>query len=236
MTTYKIIPLFRPFLAAVALLIMAGCSLPLEGITGDIPAQTVEAQQKSDARLDEINDALQEAIGSHQDVVAFLLYEMVIDRVDFSEDGRLALVWMAMQDKENGQVIPSEPMMAIAYQEYEEDGSPSSWEIVFPVDSAWNGMLNAVPESLLKKDIQQKYLDRTQAEQKSPPLQGYFLPWQAGLKKPLTGSIGHVFTYRSCPNECMYAYDFADGSMFPILATRAGRVKQAVWNCAEWRF
>ncbi len=216
MTGNKYPFLLRIILIGFSLLLLAGCTFPIKEFGPQKSLPTSEKQGYADPRLEEIDRAVQEAVSRHQDVVAFLLYEMVIDRVDFSEDGHLALVWLAMRDKENGQVIASEPMMAIAYREYEEDGSPSPWEVVFPVDGAWNGMLNAVPESLLEKDIQQKYLDRTQAEQKGPPLQGYYLPWQAGLKKYLTGSIGHVFTYKSCPDTCLYAFDFADGSMFPV--------------------
>jgi len=46
----------------------------------------------------------------------------------------------------------------------------------------------------------------------------------------LTGSIGHVYTYKSCPSSCLYAFDFANGTMFDVVAAKAGTVKYAVWK------
>ena len=57
---------------------------------------------------------------------------------------------------------------------------------------------------------------------------GYYLPWPGGLKKQLTWSIAHS----SCANDyCHYAFDFADGTMFPLLAAKGGEVFAAKWDC-----
>ncbi|MRS04848.1 M23 family metallopeptidase, partial [bacterium] len=54
---------------------------------------------------------------------------------------------------------------------------------------------------------------------------GYKLPWTKGTSVTLTGSIGHVFTYKSCPSSCLYAFDFANGTMFDIKAAKHGYVR-----------
>ena len=39
-----------------------------------------------------------------------------------------------------------------------------------------------------------------------------------------------MFTYKTCPADCLYAFDFADGTEFPVLAAKGGKVKYAVWQ------
>ena len=66
------------------------------------------------------------------------------------------------------------------------------------------------------------------------PIRGYKLPWAAGLTKDLSGSIGHFLIYYSCDEaNCRYAYDFADGTMFPLLAARGGTVHLRYDSCAN---
>jgi hypothetical protein len=70
-------------------------------------------------------------------------------------------------------------------------------------------------------------------EQKSPTTQaifgGYKLPWAAGVTKPLIWSAEHT----SCTpkRDCIYAFDFADGTMFPLLAAKGGTVFEAKDSC-----
>ena len=92
-------------------------------------------------------------------------------------------------------------------------------------------MLKSVPVKMLSADLRAKYLPNEQPQQKDGKVYtGYKLPWEAGKTKYLTGSIGHVFTYKTCPADCLYAFDFADGTEFPVLAAKSGKVKYAVWQ------
>ena len=230
MTGNKYPILLRIILTGILLLLMAGCSFPVEAFKLPKSIPTGDDQGYTDPRLEEIDRALQDIVNSRQDILVFQLYHMILDRVDFSEDGNLALIWLAMQDPQTNQKIAAEPFLAIASRNIEEDGNASAWEITLPSDPSWNEVLGSVPEDLLGVEMRQYYVDKVQAQQKAQAFRGYRLPWKAGQKKYLTGSIGHVFTYKSCPDTCLYAYDFADGSMFPVLAARAGRVKIAVWK------
>jgi hypothetical protein len=59
---------------------------------------------------------------------------------------------------------------------------------------------------------------------------GYKLPWEDGERAKLSGSIAHVFIYKTCPTTCLYAFDFWTGDMFPVHAAKGGVVKMAVWD------
>jgi len=230
MTGNKVPFLLRAILTVISLMLMTGCTFPLKefNLQKAIPASDVQGD--ADPRMEEIDLALQAVVDSRQDVLVFQLYQMIIDRVDFSEDGNFALIWLAMQDQQTNQVIAAEPFLAIAFRNIEEDGKASGWEITLPTDPSWNELLGSVPGDLLGEEMDQYYINKVQAQQKAQAFSGYRLPWKAGQKKYLTGSIGHVLIYRSCPDTCLYSFDFADGSMFPVLAARAGRVKLAVWK------
>ncbi len=60
---------------------------------------------------------------------------------------------------------------------------------------------------------------------------GYYLPWAANLEKALTWSVSHT----SCTPTyyCTHAFDFADGTMFPILASKGGTVYHWKDTCAN---
>jgi len=180
----------------------------------------------SDPRIQTIDKALQEAIARHKDVIAFLIYQVRIHQVDFSEDGRLALVWLELIEPESGQIVPAEAGLAIAKLQDDQ-----SWQIILQSDPTWTEELNQVPDNMLSAELKQRYLPGEQAVPKEHLVfSGYKLPWEGGLSKRVSGSIGHVFTYKTCPSTCLYAFDFADGTMFPVLAAKGGRVKYAVWR------
>ncbi len=162
--------------------------------------------------------------------MTFFIYRVFIDHVQFSADGQLALLWLGLTDPETGETVPSEVGLAIARQVTEENAK-HRWKISLQADSDWVEQLNRVPENMLSADLRARYLPDHQAEPKDHPVyRGYKLPWPAGRKVRVTGSIGHVFTYKTCPSTCLYAFDFADGTMFPVVAAKAGYVKYAVWR------
>ncbi len=173
-----------------------------------------------------LEDALKEAIVTRQDaVMGFVIYEVRIDRVIYDPGGNLAVLWLAMVDRETGLVLESEPGLAIAQRE----SGNAPWKISMQVDGDWNIKLESVPETLLSADQQVAFA--------APPPQavvqtfgGYYLPWAYGTSRRLTQSIGHKYIYGNCPT-CLYSFDFADGSMFPLLAAKGGLVKYVSWSC-----
>jgi murein DD-endopeptidase MepM/ murein hydrolase activator NlpD len=211
---------------------LAGCSLvnslevgsPKLAKVIQTPTPTPGPQEKIDDQA--IERALKDTLQGREDVMAFLIYQYRIDHIAFSEDYNLAVVWIALVDPDNSELVGNEPALAIAKRQ--EGGG---WQITLQADPEWKARLAEVPDSLISPEMRAQY---EPGEQKMPKahqvFSGYRLPWKAGDAKRVTGSIGHVFTYRTCPATCMYAIDFADGTQFPVLAARGGRVKLAVWR------
>jgi murein DD-endopeptidase MepM/ murein hydrolase activator NlpD len=177
----------------------------------------------TDPREIELNTAIQNAASGREDVLAFIIYRVTIDHVDFSKDKSLALVWLSMVDKHTGEVQNSEPGLVIAHAT--GDGS-QPWRVTFQADSIFAEELLAVPESMMSAENKKLYLPAPQQQSKEGVVYtGYRLPWTKGVSVTLTGSIGHVFTYKSCPSSCLYAFDFANGTMFDIKAAKHGYVR-----------
>lgn len=183
-----------------------------------------------DASTIEIDQAVQEAVQRHPEVLAYTIYRVSVDHVTYSSDGNLALAWLSLSDKQSGQPVPSEPGLAIVIKTSDPAASKSVWHAYVQADDNWNEQMGLVPADMMDEEARNQFTSPDQAITKAPPFTGYRLPWAKGQTKYLTGSIGHVFTYKSCPSSCLYAFDFADGTMFPITASKGGKVKSAVWN------
>lgn len=182
---------------------------------------------------DELEQAVFLAIQAHREgVLAFTLFDILIDRIDYSEDGTQAVVWLAFVDPENGQTLPTEPGLAIGTLMPDPESGVEHWQVTLQADMAWDASLESLPGEIMAAEDRELY--RTPSEVTAlagTTYTGYFLPWKKGLTKYLSGSIGHVFTYKSCPDDCMYAFDFYDGTMFGLSAAKGGVVKYAKWNC-----
>ncbi len=190
---------------------------------------TLEPERQQDVGA--IRLALDSAIQGREDVVAFLLYGIEIDHVDFSKDGKLALVWTKLVDRDSGETIPAEPGLAIARLVEDAQSGQPRWKVTLQADPDFAQVLASVPGDMANDDIRQQYQPGQQKVKKEHQVfTGYRLPWEAGLAKRVTGSIGHVFVYKTCPSTCLYAFDFADGTMFPVRAAKGGTVKYAVWK------
>ncbi len=181
--------------------------------------------QPKDLATAELEHQLQISIQRHDEVLAFLMYRVAITNVVYSDDKNTALLWLALYDKDTDTLIPAEPGLAIAQRTKDK-----TWTVTVQPDEGYDKLLQSIPESLIDAETKAQYLSKPQSATKGVALRGYRLPWQKGVTKFLTGSIGHVLTYKSCPSSCLYAFDFADGGNFPILASKAGRVKYAVWK------
>lgn len=181
-----------------------------------------------------IDSALQGAIAdSQQKSPAFLIAKVNAETIDFSSGGGTALLWLAARDPQTGELLGDEPGLAIGRLTGKDAKSPASWKIILHTDPAFANQLTALPPELLSEDMLARYLTAAQEnETAAVSLSGYKLPWAAGLKKRISGSIGHFLDYNSCSEaSCRYAYDFADGTLFPLLAAKGGTVVAAKDSC-----
>lgn len=182
--------------------------------------------QPKDLATAQLEQALQTSLQRHPEVLAYIMYRVGITNVNYSDDRSIALLWLALYDKDTDTLIPAEPGLAIAQRQ-----SDKSWVVTVQADEGYNTLLEKIPDGMIDAETRTQYLSKPQELSKAgAPLHGYRLPWNKGVAKFLTGSIGHVLTYKSCPSSCMYAFDFADGGNFRILAAKGGRVKYAVWK------
>jgi len=125
---------------------------------------------------------------------------------------------MAEHDPETGETLAREPELVLAIW----DEAAGSWNLHLTSDPEFN-------EFFMTTDFKDDEIaDRfnIEADPKPGPTAtvygGYRLPWAAGLSKRLTWSVGHS----SCTPTyyCTYAFDFADGTMFDLLAAKGGYV------------
>lgn len=203
------------------------------------PAVTATGQTGIDQA---VQAAFQQEINKNQSLIlGAQIYDVVIDNIQYSEDNSTALLWLGLRDQETGQVIETEPGLSIANN---ASGSapenPASWSIMLQTGPDFNQQLRSLPDDLLTEDIRARFLD-VPAELQAAAAQvfgGYKLPWTAGVSKRVTNSIGHVYSVAggltSCPTSCRFAFDFADGTMFPLLAAKGGAVKSLKTTCANF--
>ena len=218
------------FLAAI----FTACTVLPEGSGQNaISEQTPQLPQPktlTDPTEIELLNSIQATAQGREDVLAFLIYRITIDHVQFNPDNSLALVWITLVDKQTGLVQSAEPGLVIAHRNTDPTAA-TKWSIVFQADPNFADELNAVPDSMISADTRAMYMPALQQQSKAGVVySGYLLPWTGGEMHYLTGSIGHVYTYKSCPSTCLYAFDFANGTMFPVRAAKAGTVKYAVWQ------
>jgi murein DD-endopeptidase MepM/ murein hydrolase activator NlpD len=232
--TYRL--LLLNLIVVFSLSLLLGCSPSKPTSLPETPAvpklAPAEPPQKfNDPRVQAIDDLLQQVPQQRTDILALLIYKVRIDHVAFSDDGNLGLVWVKWIDPETEAFIPGELSLCIARQEKDAQSGNMVWKLYFQADKDWVKILKSVPVKMMGAELRSRYMPNEQAQQKDGKVYtGYKLPWEAGKSKYLTGSIGHVFTYKSCPADCLYAFDFADGTEFPVLAAKGGRVKYAVWQ------
>ncbi len=185
--------------------------------------------QPAQAQL-EVNDdaairsAVMDAVNAHwEDVLGFVIFDVTIDHLDIAATGDLALVWLSYSDRDTGQVIASEPGLAIAQR---STGAPHGWKVTLQADADFETALTEIPPHCFRRNNVPDWFHPRRSQKLPLPA---FIPATACPGKRakgvyITGSIGHFLIYKSCSLEsCRYAYDFADGSMFALRASRAER-------------
>jgi murein DD-endopeptidase MepM/ murein hydrolase activator NlpD len=114
------------------------------------------------------------------------------------------------------------------------------WEVLLPGDPDWDITFAALPEEMLPVEHrpapENVALDNLSV---STAMTDYYLPYAAGTKQWLEGSISHFqnipdLGYPSCSEEyCRYAYDFTNTNHFPLLASKDGIVYASRDSCSD---
>ncbi|MFZ3069772.1 MAG: M23 family metallopeptidase [Anaerolineaceae bacterium] len=139
-----------------------------------------------------------------------------LDDINFSDDKSQAFLWMAANDLTTGELLAREPHIILAAW----DETSGQWLMHFEED---DDFVHIFESSAFKdSELAERFFE---SDPKAPisveTYGGFYLPWRAGLSKRLTWSVGH----NSCASGyCTYAFDFADGTMFQVLATKSGYV------------
>ena len=185
-----------------------------------------------------IEAAVREALGVNAEAApGILMYEEVIQEIRLSEDGEWALVFMAFADPETGEIAATEPGLAFAPR------AAGAWNAILPASASWPEALQSLPEGLLapeeKADWWVMYAEAYAEPEAVGALGGYYLPWNGGERMRLTGSTAHDSYINSGSSH--YAFDFANGTMFPIHAAKPGTVhsvrvecKNGDEKCSNW--
>jgi hypothetical protein len=188
--------------------------------------------------------AVVEEKGPREDALEVLLYEQlpgslaergifnwVVDDTHFSDDRTQAMIMMAEKDPESEELLSNEPHIILALY----DSSSNKWSLHFNNDPDFPNYLTQ--SFFANTELMDRYdpaIDKLPMPKAGTVYTGYRLPWRGGLTKRLTWSIGHT----SCAgNSCYYAFDFADGTMFELLAAKGGYVyhyKDSCPNGASW--
>ena len=216
----------------VIFILMGGIFAPV-----DSRAAAPKARALQQAAVDEaVKAAFEKAVhGSQAQVLGLLIYDTQVERIEYGQDGSVALVYVALQDSLTGEIIASEPGLSIAVNATRADPTDAdNWQVSIQSAPDFADQVAALPPELLSEDLKMRFLTPEQPAQPQNSIQvftGYKLPWAAGLEKRLSGSIWHILPGGSCTTTCRYAYDWADGTMFPLLASKGGVVKSFRYGC-----
>lgn len=156
----------------------------------------------------------------------------VLDEAFISADGQTAMLWIALQDP-SGRILATEPGMVLARN------TELGWSVVFPGDRAWAETLSSFPAEQIPVEQAVETNRKVEKVGEVKSLGGYYLPYVAGTRRWLEGSILHFHSfpergYPSCSqNDCAYAYDFTDVNHFPLVASKDGTVAAAKDSCAD---
>lgn len=182
-----------------------------------VPSSPARADRAADKVA--IRSAILAEIATRDDVLAFIIHNVTVRQIGMSSDNATAIATLGFFDR-NGGTVPSEPGLAIARR------TVGGWAVTLQSDPEWNAVLAQVPDNLLSPSARESWSRPTGLSAFALGAPGGFrLPWPAGQTKYLTQSVAHT-----SGSGGPYAWDFADGTMFPLAATRGGRVKFAVWT------
>ncbi len=148
------------------------------------------------------------------------LFAPAIENIQLSEDSTWASAWIELTNPENGEVIPGEPIPAVAHW----DGY--NWQVFLPSDEDWPTLVRSAPADLQKHPTLATWLQLNEPlplPQITQELSGYLLPWEGGKTVYLSRSVAHDADFPS--GNAHYSFDFyVPQTMFNIHAAKAGTV------------
>lgn len=220
------------------LLLLAFLAVLAIGVVFVEVVRRVEAQ--SGTPTPEVDQALREAVqleinANQAHILGFLINEIEINHIIYSQDGRTALVWLQQRDPETGDVVGREPGLAIARNSNGLLSKAADWEVTIQTAADFSAQVQSLPGELQSSELIERFADTKEvAPHAVQTFTGYKLPWSTALNIKITGSVGHFLDYGSCAEvSCRYAYDFwnpdASNRMFPLLASKGG----VVWAYKE---
>jgi hypothetical protein len=185
------------------------------------PAETSQEQA--------VDQAVQAAVNAHRtDTMYTLIYGIKVEHIAFNAAQDTATAWVVPVDESTGKDVPTEPAIVVVHL----GSDRQTWNVSLPTSPDYAAAIGTLPDSMMPKD--ERDLLITEAKTITPmsttAYGGFYLPWKGGDSKYLVGSIAHSlgvippYQGKSCPNTCLYAFDFSDGTMFPLLAARSGNV------------
>jgi hypothetical protein len=173
-----------------------------------------------------IEQALLDAIdGQREFVLGYLVNDVQVADILISQDETWGVVYLEMIDPETGQLLPSEPGLAIARR------VGSEWVIILPSDPGWIELVQAAPQDLLSDEYKISYEEmyRTELLTAQATYSGYLLPWEAGKKVYLSQSTGHDKYIPS--GSAHYSFDFyIHKTMYQLRASKSGTVWRTRWD------
>ena len=221
----------HPFLLGLMIvllfLIAAAWGLMVYASTSAAPFSTLIPTFSSEE--DEIHKAIMTAMeGEYPQALALLLYDTRIENIQVSSDGEWATAWLVPLDPETGNVVPTEPGLALAHRTAE------GWKAFVPSDPLWPLIVRQIPDDLLSPEQKDQWsrLAEIREAAVTTPIRGYYLPYAGGDTMALTQSVGHD---RYTPSgNAHFSFDFAKpgypSGMFNVHAAKGGVVRRAVWT------
>mgnify|MGYP000891952711 FL=1 len=189
----------------------------------------------SEKVINELSEAFNKRLEelSAKSMIKLEIFTPEVDSAYLTEKGDLAVIWLVLRD-EYGRKMATEPGLALAKL---VDGK---WEVILSSEAEWDQIYSELPEDLLPAELQPvpKSVELEKLSQPSA-LTGYYLPFVAGTKQWLEGSISHFqyipeLGYPSCDIDvCRYAYDFTNVNHFPLVASKEGTVIASKDSCSD---
>ena len=146
-------------------------------------------------------------------------YQLQLDNLEISDDGDWAKAWLVYYDPTLEIVIPTEPGVVVVKKVVGE------WIVYLPGEDGWKESLEAAPADLIIPAEAVLWQSQQSFETQEFPVEaltGYHLPWEKGKTMQLTGSVSHDTWITN--GTAHYAFDFANGTMWPIYAAKSGYV------------
>jgi hypothetical protein len=209
-------------LIALCLLLLAVTFIDLPAYAQQLGLITSDSETpKPDLGDSDLSKAIAEALERAPD--DWKIHHYQIDHIEVQDDGQMAIVWLAATDPETGDFLGREPELAIA-----ELGADENWKVLLEGEDKFDDTLAKFQYA--DKSVQGD-IDVDVQPKSTAVYGGYYLPWAKGLTKRLTWSVAHS----SCTPTyyCTHAFDFADGTMFPLVAAKGGTVYHWRDTCAN---